>query len=68
MEGVNIEVWIASRIKKLTEEVRRLAGAYDAGQAQEQIALREKILNTGIPGDRDVKRMWCQKSLALSGG
>ncbi len=64
IDGVGMEAWLAGKVKKLTDDVRKLSATYDSCQAQEQIALRDRILGIGLPGDRDVKRMWCQKSLA----
>ena len=52
-----------SAFRAVTWEVRKRMERYEGLSPTEQIRLREEILRIGLPGDRDVGRMWYQKTL-----
>lgn len=57
-----VDVWVSREVKALTDQVRRLSRNYEEGSVQDQMDIREKVLQVGLPGDRDVKRMWISRA------
>ncbi|MBP5227759.1 MAG: FHA domain-containing protein [Kiritimatiellae bacterium] len=52
---------LAEEFKRIDREIGRLCEQYESAEPSEQIALRARILETGIPGDPKVQAKWAAK-------
>lgn len=70
IEGINIVDWLVQRVRALRSIMADLDQQYSFAPPQRQIELRTQILNTGLPGDPVVRRMWTSRDASerLMGG
>ncbi|MFA5205591.1 MAG: FHA domain-containing protein [Lentisphaeria bacterium] len=53
--------WTTLRFKDYRGRIAKLSHDFEAAQPQQQILLRGAILDTGLPGDQLVRRMWAMR-------
>jgi len=61
IDGVEIEKWLGDKLKELRADLVSLNNRYSAAPPSEAIEIRGKILDTGLPGDPIVRRMWASR-------
>jgi len=64
IKGVRSEEWVAAELKRARKELMRLNDEYTGASPSRQIEIRAEILNTGLPGDPIVRRMWAFRDAA----
>ena len=70
IEGTDAVEWLVQRVRALRSTMANLDQQYSFAPPQRQIELRTQILNTGLPGDPVVRRMWTSRDASerLMGG
>jgi len=59
-----LQKWVMEKLKQNKAATAEMAGRYNTATFAEQIKLRTKILETGLPGDPSVRRMWVMRDAA----
>ncbi len=61
LDGTDLTSWLVQRLRTLRNEMADLDREYSFASPQRQIALRTQILETGLPGDPVVRKMWTSR-------
>lgn len=70
VEGADLTPWLVQRIRALRNKMADLDRQYSFAPPQRQIELRSHILETGLPGDPVVRKMWASRDASgrMTGG
>lgn len=66
LKGAKPEVWVAAELKRLRATLIKLNDEYALAPPARQIEIRNQILDSGLPGDPIVRRMWAFRDAAGS--
>ncbi|MDD2600737.1 MAG: FHA domain-containing protein [Kiritimatiellae bacterium] len=62
--GVPIKQWLVEAFKNYRGEVLKFNDEFSMASLEEQVAIRDKVLAIGLPGDPVVRRMWAMRDAA----
>ena len=66
IKGQPCEAWLAAELKSQRSVLQRLSGEYNLADPARQIAIRNEILKSGLPGDPVVRNMWSKRDASVS--
>ena len=64
IDDTALQDWVAGKLKEVRAELLKLNTEYTAASPVRQIAIRNQILERGLPGDPVVRRMWASRDAA----
>jgi pSer/pThr/pTyr-binding forkhead associated (FHA) protein len=59
--GKPVKDWVLERFKEYRKEMLKLNDEFSAASLEQQVAIRDKVLSAGLPGDPVVRRMWAMR-------
>ncbi len=65
IEGKPIREWVQGRFKEYRKEMLKLNDEFSSASLEQQVAIRDKVMAVGLPGDPIVRRMWAMRDASL---